>query len=376
MGLMIRGATMKFWKKVTQNFSKDEVRKAEMLEIHTRRIRGERLSRKQTRLLKASEQYPELDPLKELIDFAHHRFEERENVTPLPGAKRRIANNLMKLIGRNAVEDDVLSGDELGLQPAYSPDLVGSDSELVLPHISGDLPPPIPEAVDPLNETVILDGEKGESATSPVEACHLKLKVVQGNEAGREYDISFQPMIIGCGEEVAVQLDANTPVSQRHALLTVDDDELLITNLDNDSGTSVDGAKITEPTPLHVASRVQIGGQVLEVAAFRRDASVLGVSFEIVEGPDVGQVHWVHFKEMTVGRSAAAQIKFADSTGTLSRLHARFNLKNGEVYLTDLGSKNGTYVDGFRIEEPTVVEPGTHIEFSGIVCEVTHIEHI
>ena len=368
---------MKFWKKATQNFSKDEVRKAEMLEIHTRRIRGEKLSRKQTRLLKASEQYPELDPLKELIDFAHHRFEERENVTPLLGAKRRIANNLMSLIGRDAAEDDALSGDELGLQPAYSPDLVGSDSELALPHVSGDLPPPIPEEMDLLNETVILDGEEAESVTSPVEeACHVKLKVVQGDESEREYDISFQPTIIGCGEEAAVPLDTNTAVSQHHALLTVDDDELLITNLDTNSGTCVDGAKITEPTSLHVASRVQIGGQVLEVAAFRRDASVLGVSFEVVEGPDVGQVHWVHFKEMTVGRSAAAQIKFADSTGTLSRLHARFNLRNGEVYLTDLGSKNGTYVDGLRIEEPTVVEPGTRIEFSGIVCEVTDIKHI
>ena len=376
MGLMIRGDQMKFWKKATQNFSKDEVRKAEMLEIHTRRIRGEKLSRKQTRLLKASEQYPELDPLKELIDFAHHRFEERENVTPLPGAKRRIANNLMKLIGRNAAEDDALSGDELGLQPAYSPDLVGSDSELALPHVSGDLPPPIPEVVDPLNETVILNDEKSELGTSPVEACHLKLKVVQGDEAGHEYDISFQPMIIGCGDQVAVQLDPNTPVSQHHALLTVDDDELLITNLDSDSGTSVDGAKITEATPLHVGSRAQIGGQVLEVTAFRRDASVLGVSFEVVEGPDVGQVHWVYFKEMTVGRSGAAQIKIADSTGTLSRLHARFNLKNGEVYLTDLGSKNGTYVDDFRIEEPTVVEPRMRLGFSGIVCEVTEIEHI
>ena len=377
MGLIIRGDKMKFWKKSVQNFSKDETRKAEMLEIHTRRIRGERLSRKQTRLLKASEQYPELDSLKELIDFAHHRFEERENVSPPPGAKRRIAHNLMKLIGRDAAEDGALSGDELGLQPAYSLDLVGSDSELALPHVSGDLPPPIPEAADPLNETVILDDEKVESVTSPVEeACHLKLKVVQGGEPEREYDISFQPMIIGRGDDVAVQLDANTPVSQRHALLTVDDDELLITNLDSHSGTYVDGAKITEPTPLHVASRVQIGGQVLEVVAFRRDASVLGVSFEVVEGPDVGQVHWVHFKEMTVGRSAAARIKFADSTGTLSRLHARFYLKSGEVYLTDLGSKNGTYVDGFRIEESTVIEQGMHIGFSGIVCEVIDIEHI
>ena len=378
MGLMIRGDKMKFWKKLTPAFSKDEIEKAEMLEIHTRRIRGEKLSRKQTRLLKASEQYPELDPLKELIDFAHHRFEERENVSPLPGAKRRIANNLMTLIGRTAAEDNALAGDEVGLQPAYSPDLVGSDSELALPHVSGDLPPPIPKGPDPLNETVILDSENDKSVTlsSMEEACHLKLKVVQGDEAGREYDISFQPMIIGHGIESAIELDANGTVSQRHALLTVNNDEVLITNLDSDSGTSVDGARITEPTPLHVASRVRIGGQVLEVAAFRRDASLLGVSFEVVEGPDVGQIHWVHFNEMTVGRSAAAQIKFADPTGTLSRLHARFNLRNGEVYLTDLGSKNGTYVDGSRIEEPTIVEQGMCIEFSGIVCEVIEIEHI
>ena len=181
-------------------------------------------------------------------------------------------------------------------------------------------------------------------------------------------------MIIGHEIDAAIQLEANAAVSQRHALLSVDDDEVLITNLDNDSGTCVDGVQITEPTPLHVASRVQIGEQLLDVAAFRRDASILSVSFEAVGGPDLGQVYWVHFKEMTVGRSAAAHIKLADSTGTLSRLHARFNLKNGEVYLTDLGSKNGTYVNGTRIEEPTVVEPGASIAFSGVICEIMDSE--
>ena len=378
MGLIIGGNRMKFWKKSAQNFSKDEIRKAEMLEIHTRRIRGERLSRKQTQLLKASEQYPELDPLKELIDFAHHSFEERENIAPLPGVKRRIANDLMRSIGRVTAANNVLPENEVGLQPAYSPDLVGSDSELALPYVSGDPPPLLPEEVGTLNETVILDGENVKSAMFPSigQACHLKLKVVEGDEAEREYDISFQPMIIGRGVEAAIQLDADPAVLQRHALLTVDNDEVLITNLVSGSDVFVDGVRITEPTPLHVASRVRIGEQSLDVAAFRQDASILSVSFEVVEGASIGQVYWVHFKEMTVGRSASAQIKLADPTGTLSRLHARFSLKNGEVYLTDLGSKNGTYVNGSRIEDPMIVEQGSRIGFSGVICEVIDIEHI
>ena len=208
------------------------------------------------------------------------------------------------------------------------------------------------------------------------EACQLKLKVIQGAEVGREYDVSFGPMIIGHG--LKPPSNWMSPLLYHIVMhcspLTMT--RYLSTNLDGGSRTYIDGVRIAEPTPLHVASRVQIGGQVLEVAAFRRDASALGVSFEIVEGPDVGQVHWVYFKEMIVGRSAAAQIKFADSTGTLSRLHARFNLKNSDVYLTDLGSKNGTYVDGFRIEEPTVVEQGMCIGFSDVICEITSIERV
>ena len=368
---------MKFWKTSTQNFTKDEAEKAEMLEIYTRWIRGEKLSRKQMRLLKASQEFSDLDPLKELVEFAHRRFQERENVTPLPGAKRRVVNDLMKQIVPAAPEDDVLSGDERDLQPAYSRDPVGSDSELALPHVSGDFPP-LPQTVNPFSETVILDGENTETVTSlsAEDACHLKLMIIQGDEAGREYDIPFQPMIIGHGVEVAISLNTNAAVSKHHALLTVDNDEVFIIDLDTSNGTYVDGARITEPTQLHVASTVRIGEQSLEVTEIQRGADAMHISFKEMGGPNVGQAYSVDSKEVTVGRGTTAQIKFADSTGTLSRLHARFDLKNGEVYVTDLGSKNGTYVDGVRIEEPTVIQQGTIVTFSSIICEVIDIEHI
>jgi pSer/pThr/pTyr-binding forkhead associated (FHA) protein len=78
---------------------------------------------------------------------------------------------------------------------------------------------------------------------------------------------------------------------------------------------------------------------------------------------------------MTVGRGKDAQIRFADATGTLSRLHARFDLKDDKVYVTDLGSKNGTYVDELCMEEPTIVQTGAIIRFGGVSCEVVDIEY-
>ena len=367
---------MKFWKNSERNFSKAETEKAEMLEIYTRWIRGEKLSRKQTRLLKASQEYPELEPLKQLIDFAHYRFREKEIVTPLPGSKQRVAGEVMREINRAAVEDTALSLDEPALQPSYSPDPVGSDSELALPPVSGDLPPP-PQIADLFSETVILNSENIEGLTSPLVegTCSLKLRIVQGDEAGREYNIAFLPVIIGHGVEATIPLNANAAVSRHHALLTVNGDEVSITDLGSSSGTYVDGVRITEPTPLYLTSKVKIGEQSLEVVEIQQDTGVLRISFKEIEGSNVGKICAVDLKEMTVGRGTATRIKFADPTDTLSRLHARFDLKDSEVYVTDLGSKNGTYVDGVRIEGPTIIQNGTIIKFSSVICEVVDIEH-
>ena len=80
---------MRFWKRSRKlNISADDLKKAEMLEAYTRWLKNEKLSRKQKRLLKDVNSLVELQPLKQLIDFAHYRFEERENIMPRPGAER------------------------------------------------------------------------------------------------------------------------------------------------------------------------------------------------------------------------------------------------------------------------------------------------
>ena len=123
---------MRFWKKWRRaGISVDDLKKAEMLEAYTCWLKNKRLSRKQKRLLKEINNFPELQPLKQLIDFTHYRFEERENVVPRPGAQDRARERVMAEIRGEEVEIHDYSGfnNNYGLA---SPDL-GDDTTEIMP---------------------------------------------------------------------------------------------------------------------------------------------------------------------------------------------------------------------------------------------------
>lgn len=63
---------------------------------------------------------------------------------------------------------------------------------------------------------------------------------------------------------------------------------------------------------------------------------------------------------LVVGRSPDVGIVLAD--GQVSRRHARFDVVDGIVYVRDLGSVNGTYLNGKRITEAVEVRPGDDID--------------
>ena len=57
---------------------------------------------------------------------------------------------------------------------------------------------------------------------------------------------------------------------------------------------------------------------------------------------------YVLSKSMTIGRQDKNDIVIKDSF--ISGIHAQFILENGEVYLRDLGSKNGVFVNEKKLE--------------------------
>jgi FHA domain len=63
--------------------------------------------------------------------------------------------------------------------------------------------------------------------------------------------------------------------------------------------------------------------------------------------------------EVTVGRSRSATISLQDPS--ISRIHIRVVAREGRVSLEDLGSVNGTYVNGLRVEGVVEIGDGAQI---------------
>jgi len=79
-----------------------------------------------------------------------------------------------------------------------------------------------------------------------------------------------------------------------------------------------------------------------------------------IQGEQVGQVVTLHGAEWRVGRARDADLWLGDSG--VSRNHARIVWANGGYVVEDLGSANGTYVNGVKITVRPVVD-GDVIQF-------------
>jgi pSer/pThr/pTyr-binding forkhead associated (FHA) protein len=83
--------------------------------------------------------------------------------------------------------------------------------------------------------------------------------------------------------------------------------------------------------------------------------------FVMRSGPTVGRTFPLEVPELTIGRDVSNQIPINDAE--VSRKHVRLTLKNNGYVVEDLGSTNGTFVNGQRISNPTVLKMGDLVAF-------------
>ena len=88
--------------------------------------------------------------------------------------------------------------------------------------------------------------------------------------------------------------------------------------------------------------------------------------FVMRSGPTVGKTFPLDAQEISIGRDAVNIIAINDAE--ISRRHARMELRGSAYMIQDLGSTNGTFINGTRISEMQVLNPGDTVSFGeGIV---------
>src|SRR5204863_5597221 len=84
-------------------------------------------------------------------------------------------------------------------------------------------------------------------------------------------------------------------------------------------------------------------------------------------GPTTGAIHPV-LGSLTVGRSMACDIVLPDEA--VSRSHAAFRVDGQTLVVEDLGSSNGTLVNGEPIDSPCRLAPGDVVTVGATELEI------
>ena len=94
------------------------------------------------------------------------------------------------------------------------------------------------------------------------------------------------------------------------------------------------------------------------------------VRLRVVEPADRRGTTYDLGDELTVGRASGCQVALPDDSYA-SQLHARIFRRDGRLWLEDLGSTNGTYLNAKAVTSPVSLRRGDRVQVGRTVLEVT-----
>jgi len=83
--------------------------------------------------------------------------------------------------------------------------------------------------------------------------------------------------------------------------------------------------------------------------------------FVMRSGPTTGKIYPLEAPEIIIGRDASNGVAINDAE--VSRKHAKLSLHGSAYVIQDLGSTNGTFINGQRITGTQVLNPGDTVSF-------------
>ncbi len=160
-------------------------------------------------------------------------------------------------------------------------------------------------------------------------------------------------------------------VEPHHVDIQVNHENLTLVNVSGSKLVTVNGKSIEKKSPLHADDILGIGNIELEVVDPKREqrpGPATTASNQTATGWALKANHTAlsnrvfPIKKVTiVGRSNECDITLA--AAHLSRRHAQLTIHDGLLYAKDLGSSNGTYLNGKRIVGEERVRRGDELRF-------------
>lgn len=220
---------------------------------------------------------------------------------------------------------------------------------------------------------------------------HVHIQVPK--EAPREFDLEFdQPKIIigrKAGSDVMIPLST---VSRQHAIIFSSEGQWFIKDLNSTHGTYCNDVVIGggSERQLNDGDTISIVHATISVhflntsdaadTASRESTSFVAreavknalnedaqeASLRVENGSSAGELFSIpqKFSEALLGRGSACEFRIQDSS--ISREHAQLSREWDDVWIEDLKSKNGTYVNGVRLEQKQILADGDTLRLGKI----------
>lgn len=185
-----------------------------------------------------------------------------------------------------------------------------------------------------------------------------------GAVAGRDFRFGDQARI-GAARDMEIRIRADG-VSRLHARVWREGSEYWVEDAGSTNGTFLAGIRIRKDRMRHL-DVVTLGRDVDLI--FVRDkgsdgedaalppvvapSRVVSATLEPLDGPDQGTAIEIPRGEMTIGRAASNHLVAASQA--VSKVHVRLERTADGVFIQDLDSTNGTWVNGTRINAVTVL---------------------
>ncbi len=174
---------------------------------------------------------------------------------------------------------------------------------------------------------------------------------------------------------------ASTAVSRQHACIYVESERIFVGDMRSANGVFVNGRRIHGEIEVNLDDQLRMGEFFIEIEVLRDVRTDAGINTAQVEpnnahgkllvlsGAQAGREVLLFEPIVTIGRIEENDVHLPDIS--VSRHHARLQYQQtGDYILVDLGSSNGTHLQGMRVEKPVRVGVGDRVHFGNIECLV------